>query len=108
MCYARIVGMRFKQKPIAEIEFQNGFIDCEAISKINPNLIIVGDSNTLFLENEKEVAIENHTTKAIKNLLEKLKVTNLTVTFEQNIVPICVPKRFKDRGTVRAIFIEKV
>jgi hypothetical protein len=108
MCYARIVGTRFRQKPIAEIEFQNGLIDCEAISKTNSNLTSVGDSNTLFFENEKEVSIENHTTNALKKLLEKLKVTNLTVTFEQNIDLICVPKRFKDKGTVREIFIEKV
>ena len=105
--YATIIGTQFRRKPFAEVELKNCIRDCESISKTNPKLIVVGDLNTSFFEHEKDYTINKHTTIALKNLFDKLNLTNLTETLEQNIDHIVVSNFIKKKFVRCEEFVEK-
>ncbi|SRX73403.1 endonuclease/exonuclease/phosphatase family protein [Aequorivita antarctica] len=86
---------------------ENCINDCEKIHQSNPNLIIVGDLNTSFQENEKQLTINTETTQALKRLFQKLEVFNATEKIAQNIDHIILPKDFDKRLIESNIFIKK-
>ena len=66
-------------------ELENCLNDCNRISKINPNILIIGDLNTSFLENEKHYCINSETTKVLKSLFEKLNLINSTEKIKKTV-----------------------
>lgn len=105
--YATIIGTQFKRKPFAKNELDNCVNDCKRISEINPNLIIIGDLNTSFLENEKYYCINSETTEALKSLFENLNLVNSTENIEKNIDHIVIPKFLVENITESKTFVEK-
>jgi len=105
--YSTIIGTQFKRKPFAKNELENCNNDCKRISEINPNLIIIGDLNTSFLENEKYYCINSETTEALKSLFENINLINSTINIEKNIDHIIIPKFLEDNITEAKTFVEK-
>lgn len=105
--YATIIGTQFKRKPFAKNELENCINDCKRISEINPNLFIIGDLNTSFLENEKHYCINSETTEALKSLFETLNLINSTENIEKNIDHIVIPKFLIENITETNIFVAK-
>jgi|SRR6218665_1462829 len=105
--YATIIGTQFKRKPFAQNELENCINDCKRISKINPNLFIIGDLNTSFLDNEKYYCINSQTTEALKSLFENLNLINSTENIEKNIDHIVIPKSLAENITESKVFVEK-
>lgn len=105
--YATIIGTQFKRKPFAKNELDNCLNDCKIISEINPNLIIIGDLNTSFLENEKHYCINSETTKTLKSLFGYLNLINSTKNIKKNIDHIVIPKSLVENITESKIFINK-
>jgi endonuclease/exonuclease/phosphatase family metal-dependent hydrolase len=105
--YATIIGTWFNKKPFAKIELENCIKDCEEIYLKNTNLIIIGDLNTSFLENEKNFSINKETTESLKKLIKKLNLFNATEDIEKNIDHIIIPKKLKGKMIKSDIFIKK-
>lgn len=105
--YTAIIGTQFKKKPYAKNELENCINDCEKISKSNPNLIIAGDLNTSFLEQEKQFTINSETTKSLKTLFEDLNLINATENINENIDHIIIPEFLKENLTDAKMFVEK-
>lgn len=105
--YATIIGTQFKRKPFAKNELENCINDCNRISKINSNILIIGDLNTSFLENEKHYCINSETTKVLKSLFEKLNLINSTEKIKKNIDHIIIPKFLVENITEAKTFVEK-
>ena len=105
--YATIIGTQFKRKPFAKNELNNCINDCKRISEINPNLIIIGDMNTSFIENEKYYCINSETTEALKSLFENLNLVNSTEHIEKNIDHIVIPNFLVENITEAKTFVEK-
>ena len=105
--YATIVGTRFRTKPFAKNELENCINDCKKISDSNPNLIIVGDLNTSFLENERQFSINNDTTGSLKSLFKDLNLINTTENIKQNIDHIIIPNFLAKNLTDAKVFVEK-
>lgn len=105
--YATIIGTRFKQQPYAKNELENCIQDCEEIYKLNQNLIIVGDLNTSFLENERLYSINLETTETLKDLFEKCDLVNATDKLTENIDHIIIPKHFQNNLVESNVFVEK-
>ena len=96
--YGTIIGTLYNRKPFAEKELQNCISDCIKIYEENPNLIIVGDLNTAFLEIDKEdFKINKSTTDSLINIFEKLDLMNSTMNIKENIDHIIIPKLFENR-----------
>lgn len=105
--YASIIGTRFKEKPYAQIELANFIKDCEQLYAQNSNLIIAGDFNTSFLENEKNYQINAETTSQLKCLFEKFRLYNATSAIEKNIDHIIIPESLKKRIQNSDVFVKK-
>lgn len=105
--YATIIGTQFKRKPFAKNELENCINDCNKISEINPNLIIVGDLNTSFLEDEKYFTINSETTESLKSLFQKLNLTIATGKIKENIDHIIIPKFLEETLIEVNTFVEK-
>jgi endonuclease/exonuclease/phosphatase family metal-dependent hydrolase len=105
--YASIIGTLFRQKPFAEIELKNCIKDCAQIFKTNKNIILIGDLNTSFIENEKQFSINSETTDALKDLTEKLNLINVTSNIKENIDHIIIPKTLENIFIENKIFVEK-
>jgi hypothetical protein len=105
--YATIIGTQFKRKPFAKNELENCISDCERISEINPNLFIIGDLNTSFLETEKYYSINSETTEGLKSLFETHNLVNSTEKIEKNIDHIVIPKFLVEKITDANIFVAK-
>lgn len=105
--YATIIGTWFNKQPYAKTELENCIRDCEEIYKSNPNLILVGDLNTSFLENERNYSINKETTESLKILIEKLNLFNTTEIIAKNIDHIIIPKLLENRLIKSNVFIEK-
>ena len=105
--YATIIGTLYKKQPFAQKELENCIIDCETIYKANPNLIIIGDLNTSFHENEKQFTINSQTTESLNSLFEKLDLFNATKSISKNIDHIILPKQFEKRLIESKVFVEK-
>jgi endonuclease/exonuclease/phosphatase family metal-dependent hydrolase len=105
--YATIIGTLYKKQPFAKKELENCIIDCEKIFKSNPNLIIIGDLNTSFQENEKQFTINPETTTALKTLFQNLNLFNATESIIQNIDHIILPLSLQKRLIGNKVFIEK-
>lgn len=105
--YAMIIGTRFKENPFAKIELENCLKDCEKIYRTNPNLFLIGDLNTSFLENEKEFTINSKTTESLKKLIKNLSLFNATEKIVKNIDHIIIPKKFEKNLIESKIFVEK-
>lgn len=105
--YSSIIGTWFKRKPFVEIELKNCIKDCTEISKLNPNLFIIGDLNTSFIEEEKEFTINETTTKSLIHIFKQLNLFNSTQSIKENIDHIIIPKTFKNKLNESKIFIEK-
>lgn len=105
--YATIIGTWFNKQPYAKKELENCINDCEVIYKSNPNLIIVGDLNTSFLENERSYSINKETTESLKKMVEKLKLNNATEKIQKNIDHIIIPKSLEKRIVKSDVFVEK-
>ncbi len=105
--YATIIGTQFKRKPFAKIELENCINDCNKIFEINPNLIIVGDLNTSFLEDEKYFTINSETTESLKSLFQKLNLTIATGEIKENIDHIVIPKFIGENLIEVETFVEK-
>ncbi|MNK55998.1 hypothetical protein D3C87_750210 [compost metagenome] len=105
--YVTIIGTRFRTKPFAKNELENCINDCKKISESNPNLIIVGDLNTSFLENERQFSISNDTTEFLKSLFKDLNLINATENIKQNIDHIIIPNFLAKNLTVAKTFVEK-
>ncbi len=88
-------------------ELENCINDCNKIAEINPNLIIVGDLNTSFMEDEKYFTINSETTESLKALFQNLNLTIATGEIKENIDHIIIPK-FSGENLISAkIFVEK-
>ena len=105
--YCSIIGTWYNRKPYAKMELENCLKDCKEIYKLNHNLIIVGDLNTSFLVNEKELTINEYTTESLKSLFLELNMFNATEKIEKNIDHIIIPKSMKDRIMKSDVFVEK-
>ncbi|MBV6879441.1 endonuclease/exonuclease/phosphatase family protein [Epilithonimonas ginsengisoli] len=105
--YATIIGTRFRLKPFAKNELENCINDCKKISETNPNLIIVGDLNTSFLDNERQFSINIETTESLKSLFNDLNLINATENITQNIDHIIIPNFLTKNLTDANIFLEK-
>ena len=105
--YATIIGTRFRIKPFAKNELENCINDCKKISETNPNLIIAGDLNTSFLENEKQFTINSEMTESLKTLFKELSLLNATENINENIDHIVIPNFLKKNLTDAEIFVEK-
>lgn len=105
--YAAIVGTWFNKKPYAQIELDNLIADCRRIYQSNPNLIVVGDLNTSFRENEKKFCISTTTTQALKTLFDDLGMILPTNALEENIDHIITPKEFENNVINCEVFVEK-
>ncbi|PZU91694.1 MAG: hypothetical protein DI529_00590 [Chryseobacterium sp.] len=105
--YATIIGTQFKRNPFAKNELKNCINDCSKISETNPNLIIVGDLNTSFLENEKYFTINSETTESLKSLFQKLNLTIATGKIKENINHIVIPKFLGENLIEIKTFVEK-
>ncbi len=105
--YATIIGTQFKKKPFAKNELDNCINDCKKISLINPNLIIAGDLNTSFLEDEKYFTINSETTESLKALCQNLNLVNATENIKENIDHIIIPKSFYKNFTEAKVFVKK-
>lgn len=105
--YATIIGTQFKRKPFSKKELENCINDCKRISETNPNVFIIGDLNTSFLEIEKHYCINFKTTEALKSLFENLNLINSTKNIEKNIDHIVIPKFLVENITETNIFVAK-
>lgn len=105
--YATIIGTQFKRKPFAKNELENCVNDCNKISEINSNLIIVGDLNTSFLEDEKYFTINSETTESLKALFQKLDLIITTGKIKENIDHIVIPKHLVENLIEVSTFVEK-
>jgi len=105
--YATIIGTQFKRKPFAKNELENCINDSKKISLSNPNLIIAGDLNTSFLENEKQFTINSETTESLKALFQDLHLVNVTESIEKNIDHIIIPKSFYNSLIEATVFVER-
>jgi endonuclease/exonuclease/phosphatase family metal-dependent hydrolase len=105
--YAAIVGTWFNKKPYARIELDNLIADCQSICEENPNLIIVGDLNTSFRENEKQYCISGATTQALTTLFKDLDLIIPTNTLDENIDHIVIPKAFENKVISTNVFVNK-
>ncbi len=105
--YATIIGTLYKKQPFAQKELENCINDCEKIYKLNSNLIIIGDLNTSFQENEKQFTINPETTESLNNLFEKLDLFNATKGISKNIDHIILPKQFEKLLIESKVFVEK-
>lgn len=105
--YATIVGTQFRKKPYAQTELNNFITDCQRIYHKNQNLIIVGDLNTSFRENEKQYSINAATTLTISTLFESLYLYVPTNALEQNIDHIVIPKSLNNKMTECDVFVGK-
>lgn len=105
--YATIVGTWFNKKPYAQIELDNLIFDCKSIYLSNPNLIVVGDLNTSFRENEKKFCISTSTTQALKILFDDLGMILPTNDLDENIDHIVIPEAFKNNVINCEVFVEK-
>jgi len=107
--YGTIIGTIYNRKPFAEIELQNCISDCKNISQQNPNLIIVGDLNTSFLDKDKKwFKINKHTTDSLKKLFEDLNLRNATMNIDENIDHIIIPKTLQKNLKSSEVFIPKI
>ena len=104
--YATIIGTWFNKLPFAKKELENCVTDCENIYKTNQNLLIVGDLNTSFLENEMQYCINKETTKTIKNLIDKLSLYNTTKNLKKNIDHIIIPQNLTSKILESNVFVE--
>lgn len=105
--YVTIIGTRFKEKPFVKRELENCIKECKEIYEKNQNLIIVGDLNTSFIENEKDFRIDTETTKSLQSLFEELNLKNATENIKENIDHIIIPKKFENKLTSSGVFVEK-
>lgn len=105
--YAAIVGTWFNKKPYAQIELDNLIADCQGIYETNPNLIIVGDLNTSFRENEKRLCISATTTQALSTLFDDLGMILPTNALDENIDHIVIPQSFDSKVITCKTFVEK-
>jgi endonuclease/exonuclease/phosphatase family metal-dependent hydrolase len=105
--YATIIGTQYKKMPFAKNELDNCITDCRNIVNSNKNIIIVGDLNTSFNDNEKDYTISNDTTKALKNLFTELSLINPTEKIEENIDHIVVPLNFEKLLAETVVFVAK-
>lgn len=105
--YSTIIGTRFRVKPFAKNELENCIKDCKKIFDSNPNLIIVGDLNTSFLDNEKQFSINIETTESLKSLFKDLNLQNATENIQQNIDHIIIPNFLANNLTDAKVFVEK-
>ncbi|MFY7729673.1 MAG: hypothetical protein ACOVRN_09170 [Flavobacterium sp.] len=105
--YASIVGTQFRRKPYAQTELTNFITDCQRIYHKNQNLIIVGDLNTSFRENEKEYSINSTTTHVLTTLFEDIGLYVPTNALEQNIDNIVIPKSFINKLVDCDVFVDK-
>ena len=105
--YAAIIGTRFKENPFARKELENCLKDCESIAQKNPNMFIIGDLNTSFLEKEKAYSINCETTESLKKLIKNLNLFNATEKIPKNIDHIIIPKKLEKNLIESKIFVEK-
>lgn len=105
--YASIVGTQFRKKPYVQTELNNLITDCQRIYSNNQNLVIVGDLNTSFRENEKQYCINAITNQALTALFDGLGLYVPTNALEQNIDHIVIPKSFNNKTTECDVFVEK-
>ncbi len=107
LIYATIIGTWFKKQPFAKKELENCIQDCEELYTLNQNLIILGDLNTSFMENESQYSINPETTELLKNLFERCNLANTTDKLEENIDHIIIPKHFQSNLIECNVFVEK-
>lgn len=105
--YCTIIGTWFNRKPFVENELKNTVQDCTAIHSINKNIIIVGDLNTSFRQEEMRLSINSSTTEALKKLIEDLDLINVTGEITQNIDHIIIPKTLKKNILEAKTFVDK-
>lgn len=105
--YSTIIGTRYNKKPYALKELDHCITDCTQIFKSNPNIIIAGDLNTSFLENEKRFTINKHTTASLKSLFISLNMITATQQIPENIDHIVIPKKWSNQLIKSDVFIKK-
>jgi len=105
--YCTIIGTWFNRKPYAKNELENCIKDCRNIYKLNPNLLIIGDFNTSFLENEKQNTINEYTTNSLKSLFKELNMFNASEHIEKNIDHIIIPEKMKIKLKKSEMFLKK-
>ena len=105
--YPSIVGTQFRRKPYAQTELNNFITDCQRIYHKNQNLIIVGDQNTSFRENEKQYSINSTTTQALTSLFDDLGLYVPTNALKKNIDHIVIPKSFNNKMMECDVFVDK-
>lgn len=105
--YATIIGTRFRTKPFVTNELENCIKDCQKISETNPNLIIIGDLNTSFLDDEKQFSISGKTTQSLQSLFKDLNLVNATENITQNIDHIIIPNLLTNNKIDTNVFVEK-
>lgn len=105
--YCTIIGTWFNRKPFVENELKNTVQDCTAIYSINKNIIIIGDLNTSFRQEEMQLSINSATTEALKKLIEDLDLINATGEITQNIDHIIIPKTLAKNISEAKTFVDK-
>ena len=106
--YATIIGTWFKKQPYAEKELHNCINDCMKISQHTNSLCLVGDLNTSFLQNEKNLQISDETTKALIDLCKVCELDLTTGNIDANIDHIFLPKKMKSiLNIIPKVFVQK-
>jgi endonuclease/exonuclease/phosphatase family metal-dependent hydrolase len=105
--YATIIGTQFRKKPYAKTELEKMIADCTRIYKSNKNLIIAGDLNTSFRENEKSFSINASTTQRLVSIFDDLILVIPTNVLAENIDHIIIPQPFDRKVIACKTFVEK-
>ena len=106
--YATIIGTWFKKKPYAEKELHNCINDCMRIYDQTNSLCLAGDLNTSFKLNEKQLQINDETTKRLTDLCNFCQLDLTTIDIEKNIDHIFLPKYLTSSfKCASSIFVEK-
>lgn len=106
--YGTIIGTLFRKPPFAEKELNNCIMDCLRIFQQTKSLCLVGDLNTSFVKTEKNLQINEVTTKLLRDLIKTCNLDLTTGNIKNNIDHIFLHKGLKVKMDVtQDVFVEK-
>ncbi len=99
-------GIKY-QNEIAKTELENFKTDIQTISAQNENVIIVGDFNTSFFENEKRELATIKSRSELVAITDKLKINRATENLKENIDHIFISSKLHHQSQIAvSVFLE--